>query len=88
MRALWGTLSGAILVAVVLMSLGILAHTGVTESPTPVVPLPPSGWQPVTLGMAIMLTDYSDREDWSGCETRGTSPLFVRCPDGYTLEVR
>lgn len=53
-------------------------------APTPSTP----AWVPITLGMAMMLTDYSDREDWTGCETRGVSPLHVRCPDGYTLEIR
>ena len=45
-------------------------------------------WEPITLNRAIMLFDYSDREDWTGCETRGTSPLYVRCPDGSTMEIR
>ena len=46
------------------------------------------GWVPITLDVAMMLSDYSDREDWSGCETTGTVPLRARCADGYTLEIR
>jgi hypothetical protein len=54
----------------------------------PVAADPPAmAWEPITVGMAVMLSDYADREDWSGCETRGVSPLFVRCPDGWTLKI-
>lgn len=86
-RGGWAALNAFILCALVAFALAALNKTGVNV-PAPALTLPPATWQPVTLGMAVMLADYADREDWSGCETQGSAPLLVRCPDGWTLEVK
>lgn len=87
-RSMWATLNAVILTGLLMVAIAVWAPARI-GSPRVAPSLTPSVvWKPVTLGMAILLADYSGREDWSGCETRGTSPLYVRCPDGYSLEIR
>jgi hypothetical protein len=83
MRQAWGYVSTIGLFGLLLMAFA----SWVPQPPTVSTP-PEMSWEPITVAMAMMLSDYSDRGDWSGCETRGVAPLFVRCPDGWTLEVR
>lgn len=80
------------LAALVIITGLTLISAGITvrDTPSPAASIRPrvTVWEPITLNRAIMLFDYSGREDWTGCETRGTSPLYVRCPDGTTMEIR
>ena len=85
MRQLWGFVGTGMLTGLLCVAVAAWVQP---VSPPPVPAVPAMAWEPMTLGMAVLLADYADREDWSGCETRGVSPLFVRCPDGYALEVR
>ena len=84
MRQAWGFIVTIGVFGMLLIGLAEAIPKPPDSVPTP----PPMTWEPITLGMAVMLADYSDREDWSGCETRGVSPLYVRCPDGWTLEIK
>jgi hypothetical protein len=87
-RGTWGTFNAVMLTGLIILALTVWmpAKLGATAKPVPSPTVP--GWEPITLGYAVLFAEYSDREDWSGCQTKGISPLYVRCPDGYTLEIR
>lgn len=88
-RATWGTVNAVILTGLIIGALTVWMPAKIGAQPRPVPSPPAMKWEPITPGMAALVYPYtSGREDWSGCETRGVSPLHVRCPDGYTLEIR
>lgn len=89
-RSAWGTANAVMLAGLLILALTVWLPAKIRSQKPEPAPSPTivQQWEPITLGYAMLLADYSDREDWSGCETRGTSPLYVRCPDGYALEIR
>ena len=85
-RTHWATLNAVTLTGMSLLVLAAWVPPGAME-PRIVTPTP-APWQQITLSEAIALAAYVDRDDWQGCETRGTVVLTVRCPDGYQWEIK
>lgn len=86
MKRGWSSFGMAFLMSILAATVLFGARVPVPESDRPAPPAPT--WKPINLDIAMWLSYYTDREDWTGCEVKHGMPLLARCPDGYTLEIR